>query len=57
MTNNVAAGGDWYGFWYEIKDHPEESSSNPNICPQGEPILLFSNNIAHSMLKYGLRIN
>ena len=51
------AGGDWYGFWYEIKDHPEESSSNPNICPQGEPILLFSNNIAHSMLKYGLRIN
>jgi len=33
IKGNHAAGGDWYGFWFEIHKHPIEFNSNPNICP------------------------
>lgn len=57
IKNNHAAGGDWYGFWYEIHSHPQEENMNPDVCPQGEKILLMKNNVAHGFTKYGLRIN
>lgn len=57
IKGNHAAGGDWYGFWYEIHNHPLESNMNPDICPQGERILQFKDNVAHGFTRYGLRIN
>lgn len=32
---NNAAGGNFYGFWYEIMHTPTGASVNPNICPTG----------------------
>lgn len=57
IRKNHAAGGDWYGFWFEIHHHPIEFNSNPDICPQGEQLLEFSDNVAHGMTKYGIRLN
>jgi len=56
VINNVAAGGDFYGFWYEIKPHPDGPSATPNICPTGMRLGQSSNNVAHSQRKFGLRI-
>ena len=35
---NRAAGGDFYGFWYEIKPHPDGPSATRDICPMGNPL-------------------
>lgn len=35
---NRAAGGDFYGFWYEIKQHPDGPSATSDICPRGNPL-------------------
>ena len=35
---NRAAGGDFYGFWYEIKAHPDGPSATVDICPIGNPL-------------------
>lgn len=37
VRNNRAAGGDFYGFWYEIKPNPDGVSATMDICPQGMP--------------------
>ncbi|EAR87205.2 IPT/TIG domain protein (macronuclear) [Tetrahymena thermophila SB210] len=56
VSNNRAAGGDFYGFWYEIKEHPDGPSARNDICPQGMGLGLFTNNVAHSYDRFGLRI-
>ncbi|KAL4508252.1 hypothetical protein ABPG72_003556 [Tetrahymena utriculariae] len=56
VFNNRAAGGDFYGFWYEIKEHPDGPSARDDICPQGMALGQFTNNIAHSYDRFGLRI-
>lgn len=38
VRNNRAAGGDFYGFWYEIKEHPDGPSATSDIFPQLLPI-------------------
>ena len=53
---NVAAGSDFYGIWYEIKDHPDGPSATIDICPKGNPLGYVANNIAHSNIRFGLRI-
>lgn len=53
---NRAAGGDFYGFWYEIKEHPDGPSATSDICPQGLPVGESHDNIAHSYVRFGLRI-
>ena len=35
VINNRAAGGDFYGFWYEIKENPDGPSARGDVCPQG----------------------
>ena len=56
-TNNVrfnrAAGGDFYGFWYEIKNNPDGSG----VCPSGNSLGESHDNIAHSYQRVGLGIN
>ncbi|KAL4484526.1 hypothetical protein ABPG74_019703 [Tetrahymena malaccensis] len=56
VSNNRAAGGDFYGFWYEIKEHPDGPSARNDICPQGMGLGQFTNNVAHSYDRFGLRI-
>ncbi|EAR99597.2 IPT/TIG domain protein (macronuclear) [Tetrahymena thermophila SB210] len=56
VVNNRAAGGDFYGFWYEIKEHPDGPSARNDICPQGMALGKFDGNVAHSYDRFGLRI-
>jgi hypothetical protein len=53
---NRAAGGDFYGFWYEVKANPDGLSATSDICPQGMPLGESHDNIAHSYMRFGLRI-
>jgi len=56
VRNNHAAGGDFYGFWYEVMEHPIGPSTTSDICPQGMPILEAKDNVAHSYERFGLRV-
>jgi hypothetical protein len=56
LTGNHAAGSDFYGMWYEFKEHPDGPSATTDICPQGMPLGTFSNNVGHSNSRFGLRI-
>jgi len=56
VTNNRAAGGTHFGFWYRMHEHPDGPSYDPNICPQRVPLGIFRNNTAHSMGWFGLWI-
>ena len=33
LRNNNAAGSQFYGFWYELMEHPLGPTTDPNICP------------------------
>ena len=35
VRRNHAAGSDFYGFWYEIKEHPDGPSATMDVCPMG----------------------
>ena len=56
VRRNRAAGGDWFGFWYQLENTATGPSSNPDICPDGIPLGIFSDNVAHSFNSEGLRI-
>lgn len=56
IRRNRAAGGDWFGYWYQLDNRATGPSSNPNICPDGIPLGEFSDNVAHSYNGFGLRI-
>ncbi len=56
VYGNRAAGGDFYGFWYEIKEHPDGPSATNDVCPPGNPLGYVANNVAHSYIRFGLRI-
>ena len=53
---NHAAGSDRYGFWFDLRAHPEGPSATDSICPTGERLGEFTDNQAHSSGRYGLRI-
>jgi len=53
---NHAAGGDFYGFWYEVKTRPEGPSACADVCPIGNGLGESRNNVAHSNKRFGLRI-
>ena len=55
LRYNRAAGGDFYGFWYEIKEHPDGPSATVDICPIGNPTGESHDNVAHSYVRFGLR--
>ena len=56
VINNRAAGGDFYGFWYEVKPNPDGPSARNDICPQGMALGKFDGNTAHSSDRFGLRV-
>jgi 6-pyruvoyl-tetrahydropterin synthase len=53
---NHAAGGDFYGIWYEIKANPDGPSATNDVCPIGNPLGNVQNNTAHSNIRFGFRI-
>jgi len=55
VRRNRAAGGDWFGFWYNLENTVTGPSSNPDICPDGIALGEFTDNLAHSY-NQGLRI-
>ena len=66
VNDNVAAGSQNYGFWFDVAPGPRGASVNcvlgdpicpttTAMCPQHTTILQFRDNAAHSNLKYGLR--
>jgi hypothetical protein len=56
FVDNVAAGSDFYGIWYEIKEHPDGPSATLDVCPMGNALGNVTNNTAHSNIRFGLRI-
>lgn len=52
---NVAAGSQGSGFWFELKLRGTRKSLYPNLDPKTSPILLFENNVAHSNAGKGLK--
>jgi len=45
-----------YGFWFDLKTKSTGPSYDPNVCPENTKLGEFSDNVAHSVGKYGLRI-
>lgn len=33
VRNNRCGGGDFYGFWYELVEHPDGPSATKDVCP------------------------
>jgi hypothetical protein len=56
VIRNRAAGSDFYGFWYEIKPNPDGPSATYDMCPTGMQLGLSKDNIAHSNIRFGLRV-
>ena len=56
FKGNAAAGSERYGFWFDLQKHPTGPSATDDICPPGLPLGEFSDNVAHSNGRYGLRL-
>jgi hypothetical protein len=56
VRRNHAGGSEFYAFWYEIKTNPDGPSATDDVCPVGEQLGEFNNNVAHSNGRFGLRI-
>jgi hypothetical protein len=55
FENNVAAGSDFYGVWYEIMKKSSGAAVGLKLCPQNMMLSASRNIISHSSLRYGLR--
>lgn len=55
-VGNVSAGGPRYSFWFDPPGHPLGPSATTDICPENVKLGEFSDNISHSVGRYGLRI-
>mmetsp|Transcript_28781 Transcript_28781/g.25949 ORF Transcript_28781/g.25949 Transcript_28781/m.25949 type:complete len:495 (-) Transcript_28781:2490-3974(-) len=53
---NHCAGSDRYGFWFDLRPHPEGPSFTTSVCPTGVELGVFEDNEAHSVGRYGLRL-
>ena len=56
FRNNRAAGSDRYGYWFDLQANPTGPSFDPNICPINMKLGEFTDNVAHTNGRYGLRI-
>jgi cell migration-inducing and hyaluronan-binding protein len=53
FRNNVAAGSESMGFWYDLPVHPTGASATNEVWPQEEKAGEFVNNVSHSNKKSG----
>lgn len=56
VRRNHSAGGDYFGFWYELKDRPTGPNSVRDYCPMGMRVGISQDNVAHSIKRFGLHI-
>lgn len=56
FRRNHAAGSDRYGFWFDTQTHSMGPSFSLDICPENSRLGEFTDNVAHSVGRYGLRI-
>ncbi len=52
---NAIVGADFYGMWWEVKEHPDGPSATSDVCPEGMPLGALEHNSAHSCRRFGLR--
>ena len=52
---NHAVGSEKFGFWYDLPSNPTGPSSTSSICPVGERLGKFEDNVSHGH-GIGLRI-
>jgi len=63
IRNNVAAGGDSFGFWLAFPEHPtglfakDKPIETANTWPRRTPLGEFSGNVAHSYGETGLHLD
>ena len=57
VSHNHVAGGTHFGFWYQIPEHPDGASFDPDIWPQNATLAEAFNNTAHSLGQSGLLIS
>ena len=48
------ASGTHFGFWYRMNDNSNGPSFSPNYCPKKIPMGIFTNNLAHTIGRFGL---
>jgi hypothetical protein len=53
--DNVAAGSEGSGYWFELKLRGTRQYLYPDLDPKAAPIILFKNNVAHSNSAKGFR--
>lgn len=56
ISNNRAAGGDFFGFHFLFPVISVGSSMVLDLCPRGSKVLFIDNNVAHSFGLYGFRV-
>ena len=56
FRGNHCAGSDRYAYWYDLQTTAIGPSFDPNVCPENTRIGEFSDNVGHSLGRYGLRI-
>jgi hypothetical protein len=56
FRGNHAAGSERYGYWFDLQTTSIGPSFDPNVCPENSKLGEFSDNVAHSVGRYGLRI-
>jgi len=56
FRGNHCAGSERYGFWFDLQTTSTGPSFDSNICPENTKLGEFSDNVAHSVGRYGLRI-
>jgi hypothetical protein len=55
FKGNHAVGSEKFGFWFDLADNPTGPSATSSICPVGERLGQFENNVSHGH-KIGLRV-
>jgi len=56
IRGNHAGGSDRYSYWYDLQVTAIGPSFDANVCPENQKLGEFSDNVAHSNGRYGLRI-
>jgi len=57
FRRNRCGGSSAHGFWFDLKVHPTGASATNSICPRGEVMGDFADNVAHSCALDGFRLS
>lgn len=54
VAHNSVGGSTHFGIWYRMNPHPEDTSYDPNVCPDLQSFGTYTNNTVHSCGWFGL---